>query len=602
MNKQKSIKTKITGITIVCFLVGILVILLTLFLYLRFTSDGGGVMFAKLLIPMVVAAVIVVLLMALTVSISMAGTIRPLSLMMKSLSLVGETGNLALTDDEWRNLRAASARMDEIGQSLAAFVKMLEHLVYYNKVLESVAGRDLTVDVRTLGDKDTIGIAIHSMVNSLNEMFREIQLSANQVSSGSQQIADGAQSLAQGATEQADSVNQLSGAISEVSVSIAEVSDSAKNLYELIDDIKGKAEQGTGQMNEMMEAVREINDASHSINSVIKIIDDIAFQTNILALNAAVEAARAGQYGKGFAVVAEEVRNLAAKSAEAAKNTSGLIENSVVKAELGVKIAGRTSESLGEIVDGVVTSSKIIERITSDTGRQSDIVGQIDENVGQITQVVQMNTATAEESAAASEELSSQSAMLNSLTSRFLLKDSPNALPLHAQSAAIPFRTQSAAPRPVAGTAFAPRRPLAHEHHVEKFTWSKDLETGSELIDSQHKQLIEALGNLMDACSGGKGRVVLEETMDFLESYTAKHFGDEEALQKQYAYPDYPNHKKMHDGFKLVVADIGRQLKAEGPTIVLVGKVNTNIGGWLVNHIKREDTKVAAHIHKSDSV
>jgi methyl-accepting chemotaxis protein len=550
--------------------------------------------YTKLLILMIALFAVVGLIIAAAVNIVTGRAVRPLNLMMNSLNRVGETGNLTLTDDAWRKLRAAAARGDEIGQSVAAFVKMLEHLVYYDKVLESVAGRDLTVDVRTLGESDTIGIAVHSMVNNLNEMFTEIKLSANQVSNGSQQIADGAQGLAQGATEQADSVDQLSGAISEVSASIAEVSGSAKNLYELIDDIKDKAEQGADQMNEMMEAVREINEASHSISSVIKIIDDIAFQTNILALNAAVEAARAGQYGKGFAVVAEEVRNLAAKSAEAAKNTSGLIENSVSKAELGVKIAGRTNESLGEIVDGVVTSSKIIERIASDTSRQSDIVGQIDENIEQITQVVRMNTATAEESAAASEELSGQSAMLNSLTSRFLLKDSLSAL-----RPALPSRAQSAAPRPAAGIAPAPRRPAAQEHQIEKFTWSKDLETGSELIDSQHKQLIEALGNLMDACSGGQGRAVLSETMDFLESYTAKHFGDEEALQKQYAYPDYPNHKKLHDGFKRVVADIGRQLKAEGPTIVLVGKVNTNIGGWLVNHIKREDTKVAAHIRKS---
>ena len=146
----------------------------------------------------------------------------------------------------------------------------------------------------------------------------------------------------------------------------------------------------------------------------------------------------------------------------------------------------------------------------------------------------------------------------------------------------------------------APAPKPAPAHRVERFTWSSDLETGNDLLDAQHKQLIEALGNLTDACSGGKGRSVLAETMDFLESYTAKHFGDEETLQKQSGYPDYPNHKRLHDGFKRVVADLGRQLKAEGPTIVLVGKVNTNIGGWLVNHIKREDTKVAAHLHKSE--
>jgi methyl-accepting chemotaxis protein len=595
-------------------------ILLTMFLYRRFTSAGeAGALYAELLIPMLIAFFVVGLLMAIAVNISAAGATRPLNLMMKSLKQVGETGNLTLTSDELQNLRAAAERRDEVGQSVAAFLKTLEHLIYCDKVLEAVAGRDLSVDVRTLGENDTMGIALRSMLDRLNDMFKEIRLSSGQVSNGSQQIADGAQSLAQGATEQADSVEQLSNSISEVSTSIAEVSGSAKNLYELIGDIKRKAEQGTGQMSEMMDAVREINEASQSISSVIKIIDDIAFQTNILALNAAVEAARAGQYGKGFAVVAEEVRNLAAKSAEAAKNTSGLIENSVSKAELGVKIAGKTNESLGEIVDGVVTSSKIIEKIASDTNRQSDIVGRIDTNVDQITQVVRMNTATAEESAAASEELSSQSAVLDGLAGRFLLKDAQSALPFRAQSAALPsygagavlpFRAQRAqapAPRPIAPPAPRPiassaPRPAAQGHHIEKFTWSKDLETGNELIDSQHKQLIEALGNLMDACSGGQGRAVLAETMDFLEHYTAMHFGDEEVLQKKCDYPDYPNHKRMHDGFKLVVADIGRQLKAEGPTIALVGKVNANIGGWLVNHIKHEDTKVAAHIHRSESV
>jgi hemerythrin-like metal-binding protein len=206
-----------------------------------------------------------------------------------------------------------------------------------------------------------------------------------------------------------------------------------------------------------------------------------------------------------------------------------------------------------------------------------------------------MNTATAEESAAASEELSSQSAMLNSLMSRFTLKDLPSALPLRAPNAAIPPRPTFAA---LPERAAAPESKPAHKK--ERLTWSVDLETGNDLIDSQHKQLIEALANLLDACSGGQGRAMLSDTMDFLESYTAKHFSDEENLQRRYDYPGYSKHKRLHDGFKLVVADIGRQLKAQGPTIALVGKVNSNIVGWLVNHITREDKKVAAHINRSD--
>lgn len=128
------------------------------------------------------------------------------------------------------------------------------------------------------------------------------------------------------------------------------------------------------------------------------------------------------------------------------------------------------------------------------------------------------------------------------------------------------------------------------------FTWSKDLETGNVTIDGEHKELIIALNNLMTACSQGAGRAEVERTMDFLANYTAKHFSHEEQLQLQYGYPDFANHKKYHETFKATVAELSQQLKQEGATVALVGKVNTSVGGWLLNHIKREDVKVAAHI------
>lgn len=128
------------------------------------------------------------------------------------------------------------------------------------------------------------------------------------------------------------------------------------------------------------------------------------------------------------------------------------------------------------------------------------------------------------------------------------------------------------------------------------YTFTKDLETGNALIDSQHKQLIDAINSLLNACAQGKGRQEIEKTARFLQDYTTKHFGDEEKLQMQYRYPDYANHKKYHEGFKQVVRDISMQLAQEGATVALVGKVNTSIGGWLLNHIKKEDVKVAAHI------
>ena len=128
------------------------------------------------------------------------------------------------------------------------------------------------------------------------------------------------------------------------------------------------------------------------------------------------------------------------------------------------------------------------------------------------------------------------------------------------------------------------------------YQFTKDLETGNALIDSQHKQLIQAINDLLDACSQGKGRAALEGTMKFLYDYTAKHFADEEKLQIQYKYPDYQNHKRYHDTFKVTVQNLMNKLKQQGPTVVLVGEINTALAGWLLNHIKQEDKKVAAHI------
>ncbi len=348
---------------------------------------------------------------------------KPLRRVLAATKQVGETGDLNFSNEMITAIQADSKYNDEFGQFALSFSIMMESLIEKTKTLEIVASGDLTPEVKLVSKKDTIGNALHMMLENLNNMFSKINESAEQVASGSMQIADGAQSLAQGSTEQASAVEQLSSSISAMTQKTKENAEMAGDAAELADTIKANAEKGSEQMSRMMQAVKEINEASQNISQVIKVIDSIAFQTNILALNAAVEAARAGQHGKGFAVVAEEVRNLAAKSASAAKNTNSMIADSMEKAQLGARIADETAASLNDIVSGINRSSEIVSEIAKSSNMQSESIHQINMGIDQVAQVVQQNSATAEESAAASKEMSNLSEDLNSLISKFVLRD-----------------------------------------------------------------------------------------------------------------------------------------------------------------------------------
>ncbi|MCL2045613.1 MAG: methyl-accepting chemotaxis protein [Oscillospiraceae bacterium] len=302
-----------------------------------------------------------------------------------------------------------------------AFEKLTEGISEQRDMVERLADGDLTVHIEPRSEDDTMGVSLKKMVDSLNGLFIDINDSAHQVSIGAKQVSDSAQTLAQGSTEQAAAIEQLSASISDIADKTNQNASIAKEAVDLSGEILDSAKMGSEKMNLMMQAVKDINEASNKISKVIKVIDDIAFQTNILALNAAVEAARAGQHGKGFAVVAEEVRNLAAKSAEAAEDTSGLIEQSIEIANLGLNIANETSESFEEIVDGINKSADIVAQISRYSEEQSSAIDQINTGIDQVAQVVQQNSATAQESAAASQEMSGQSDLLAATMAQFKL-------------------------------------------------------------------------------------------------------------------------------------------------------------------------------------
>ena len=318
-------------------------------------------------------------------------------------------------------------RKDEVGILAASFHKIITSTTQQGQEMRAIANGDLTTEVEIRSEKDVMGKALSELVKKFHALAMSISSSADQVNSGAKQVADSSTGLSQGATEQASSVEELSASMEEITSQTTQNAENAQKTNEMTRTIQKDAEASSARMAEMLKAMEEINASSNSISKIIKVIDDIAFQTNILALNAAVEAARAGQYGKGFAVVAEEVKNLAGKSAGAAKETTELIESSMNKVDAGTKIANETSGALKKIVEGVTQSAELVGEIASASNEQAAALEQVNQGIMEISQVVQSNAAASEECAAASEELSAQADELKNCVSIFKLKEKGSA-------------------------------------------------------------------------------------------------------------------------------------------------------------------------------
>lgn len=316
----------------------------------------------------------------------------------------------------------AELMRDEFSVLANAFNEMAKEIKLQAELMNTISQGDYTVTIPVRSENDLMNISINTMLDKNKQMLEQIQRSAEQVALGSQQIASGAQDLASGSSEQA-------GKISQLTASVAQILERAESNSKMASDTMNDMLTAEQLMSDSMKHMRELNGAmgdidksSESIAKVIRLIEDIAFQTNLLSLNAAVEAARAGQHGKGFAIVADEVRSLAGKSASAANETASLIENSVSSTKIGMGITDDTNNSLNQVETIVESNTQAMSKTNELSKEQASSMSHVSKGLEEISKVVQSNSATAEESAASSEELNAQSELLKDIVSKFKLK------------------------------------------------------------------------------------------------------------------------------------------------------------------------------------
>ncbi|MDR0324183.1 MAG: bacteriohemerythrin [Treponema sp.] len=494
--------------------------------------------------------------------------------------------------------RITIRRNDEIGIMAGLFNKTLDKicelilLIKNQTVNLSNVGNELSENMNQTAASVT---EITSHLQHIKSQVLNQSASVTETNATMEQVLNNIDNLSAQVEVQTENVTQSSSAIEEMIANIQSVTNTLVKNAENVNDLIAVSNVGRTSLEEVSQDIQGIARESEGILEINAVMQNIASQTNLLSMNAAIEAAHAGEAGKGFAVVADEIRKLAESSSKQSKTISTVLKKIKESIDKITKSTGVVLEKFKDIDAEVRTVAQQESNIRNAMEEQSVGSKQILEAIGKLQETTKKVKDSSVEMLEGSRQVIKEGKTLASATSE--ISDGVNEITSEAED------INSTVKRVLDAADNNKKHISVLSTEVERFkvtssteyVWDKSFSLGYHKIDEQHRQLFNALNNLVKACNLDI-REDFDKYIAFLGNYTEKHFADEEEIQKSCGYPDFENHKKIHDDFKLAVGNFSSQWLALGPTETVLSEIHTHVGGWLINHIKAQDVKIGTFI------
>jgi methyl-accepting chemotaxis protein len=491
---------------------------------------------------------------------------------------------------------------DEIGEIAGHFDKTLESLKRLVMIIqnEAEAVDDISEDLSANMNRTAEAMnEINSGVQHIQQGVTNQNNSVNTTSAAMERISVHITKLNSEIVEQTASVSRSSSAIEEMLANIESVTRISRTNSENVSRLAGASEVGRAGLQVVAADMQEISRESEGLLEINAVLANIASQTNLLSMNAAIEAAHAGEAGKGFAVVADEIRKLAESSSAQSKTISTVLKK--IRDSI-TKISGATGEVLSNfsaIEKDVKTVSDQEEQIRNAMEEQSAGSKQILETIETLNEITKTVKSSSEEMQAGSAEIISEGKNLEKITAEII--GGMNDMAYRAGQVNSSIRHVSSISRKNKSNIEILREAVSHFVVDKHYNWDDSMLTGIEKVDKQHLDLVNAINGFIDAVEKGTAKAELKKSMDFINNYTVTHFADEEEIQRNCGYPDYEDHKILHEKFKETALELANELNSFGTSESLVKEFKRKIGDWLITHVKGQDIKIGEFIRAEES-